>query len=81
MQIRLCFRNEGGFWNAYLAGMESMEGAKLVGCINMHSVESSKEIRDSFIDLMKVVLGEAIKNMTGEAPEWETVIRHSPTKQ
>jgi len=73
MRIRLALREEGNFWNAYMALTDTMDGAKLIGSIVIGAVNKDLEIKNDFMDLMKRVLALAIKETTGETPDtWHT---------
>jgi hypothetical protein len=73
MKIRLALREEGTFWNAYLALADTMEGAKVIGSISIGAVRKNPKVRADFMALMKLVLADAIENLTGKAPEdWHT---------
>ena len=72
MKIRIALREEGKFWNAYLALADTMEGAKLIGSISMGAVRNDKKVKDDFLKLMKRVMSNAIKDTTGTKPtDWE----------
>lgn len=72
MKIRLALREEGSFWNAYLALADTMEGAKLVGSIMMGAVRKHPEIKAAFQACMQQVLANAIEDVTGNAPDkWD----------
>ena len=71
LPVRLAFREEGNFWNCYLARASTMEGAKLVGSIAIGPVRANKEFKRIFMSLMEQVLAATIEDMTGLAPEWE----------
>jgi hypothetical protein len=74
MKIRLAFREEGNFWNAYLALSDTMEGAKLIGSISIGAVYKDKKVKDDFMKVMQRVLANAIKDTTGVKPRnWETI--------
>jgi len=73
MKIRLALREEGNFWNAYLALADTMEGAKLIGTIKIGAVAQDPKIKKDFMKLMQRVLANAIKDTTGMKPtDWET---------
>jgi hypothetical protein len=73
MKVRVAFREEGTFWNAYMALPDTMENARLIGSISMGAVRQSPEIKDAFMDVMKRVLALAIEGATGEVPDhWIT---------
>lgn len=78
-QIRLAFRQEGVMWNAYIARMESMDGAAIIGSISMDAISGDDAIKKQYIALMKTVLTKFInqrgQDVTGfieqAAPEHE----------
>ena len=71
MEIRIAFREEGKFWNAYLALPNTLQGAKLIGSIMIGAVAQSPEVKQAFMDVMKQVLANAAKDISGETiDEW-----------
>lgn len=73
MNLRLAFREEGNMWNAYLAKMDTMVGAKLIGSIAMGAVIKDPEVKEVFMGLMKKVMANGIEELTGAAPTaWDT---------
>lgn len=50
---RLAFRKENGYWNAYLAPVDTMEGATLLGSIAMALIVDNLELELQFVDLMQ----------------------------
>jgi hypothetical protein len=72
MKLRLALREEGSFWNAYIARADTMEGAKLIGSILMGPVRRNPDVKADFMALMKTVLADGIKEFTGEEPtKWD----------
>ncbi len=72
MKIRLALREEGSFWNAYLAQSDSMDGAKLIGSIMIGAAKKNPEVKAAFQALMQQVLADAVEQVTGEPPEkWD----------
>ena len=72
MKVRLALREEGSFWNAYLALPNTMDGAKLIGSIMIGAARKNPEIKEGFRLLMQQVLADAIENVTGEQPDtWD----------
>ena len=69
MTIRLAFREEGEFWNCYLALPDSMKGAKLLGTIMMGAVRRHPEVKQAFMEAMKLALANAAEDVTGERPD------------
>lgn len=73
MKLRIAFRREGGFWNAYAALDEGMRGSFLIGSIGFAAAANHPEIKQAFMDLMKMTLSAALKDTTGKAAgEWTT---------
>jgi len=71
-QVRLALREEGYFWNAYLALPNTMADARLIGSIMMGAVRKNPEIKAGFQALMQQVLADAIQEITGYQPEsWD----------
>lgn len=71
MQIRLALREEGAFWNAYLALPHTMDDAKLIGSIAIGAVRKNPEVKSAFMAVMQQVLADGIEEITGEQPtEW-----------
>jgi cytochrome c oxidase assembly factor CtaG len=75
MQIRLALREEGEFWNAYLALPDTMVNAKLIGSIMMGPVRKNPEIKNAFMAVMQQILADAVNDVTGEVVENWTVER------
>jgi hypothetical protein len=72
LKIRLALREEGNFWNAYLALSDTMDGAKLIGSIVIESVRANPEVKARFQAVMQQVIASAVESMTGKEPErWE----------
>ena len=72
MKVRLALRQEGAFWNAYIALADSMDGAKLIGSVAIGAVAQDPKVKRDFVKVMQRVLANAIKKTTGERPkEWE----------
>ncbi len=72
-QMRLAFRQEGKWWVAYMARLETMAGATPLGRIRMTLAGGSEITKQAFMDCMKVAFSELVKGTFGKAPtEWET---------
>ncbi len=67
--MRLAFRQEGEFWNAYIAKHNTMDDAIFIGSIILATCKKDPAIKDAFVELMKVVFSNALEEITGEAPE------------
>lgn len=68
MQMRLAFRQEGNFWNAYVASVGTMDKAFLLGSIMMGAVANNPTRKAAFMDLMKDAFADAAQALTGERP-------------
>ena len=58
MSGRLAFRIEGAQWNAYATPVGTMKGAIFLGSVPVASIKRSPEIKNRFIELMKLVVEE-----------------------
>lgn len=67
---RLALRQEGDLWNAYYAMPNTMEGAIFLGSIRIAAVMRDDARKQAFIDLMREVVGDTIKDTTGVQPQW-----------
>jgi hypothetical protein len=75
--LRLAMREEGSFWNAYIAETSTMRGALLIGCIPMADVRNNIAIKTRFMGLMQDVMTESINEATGaEVSDYE--VRPAP---
>ena len=66
IRVRLAFRQEGAFWNAYMANLGTLKDAKLIGSILLGAAKKDPRVEKGFKDLMKLTLGNAILEVTGE---------------
>jgi hypothetical protein len=60
---RLALRDEGKFWNAYVAEVGTMDGARLIGSLLM-DIARIPAHKEAFISLMKAAL-TSILEMSG----------------
>jgi hypothetical protein len=65
LPVRLAFREEGNFWNAYLALSDTMERATLIGSVRIGPMMADPDLKRQFIDLMKSVMQHAIEEAIG----------------
>lgn len=77
--FRLAMRVEGDWWNAYMAGTETMDGATLLASVRMTLVATPAE-RDAYLETIRAVFMKAAGDVLGvelgagevrEAPEHE----------
>lgn len=67
--LRLAFRIEdGGFWRVYVAPMDTMQGAVLIGSIAIGAAQYP-EVKEKFADAMSTFFQYALKDMGFEAEQ------------
>lgn len=66
---RLALREEGHLWVAYYALTESMDGALMLGSIQLRFVDDPIR-RQAFMALMMEAVGDIIEEKTGVRPQW-----------
>lgn len=66
--FRIAFREEGESVNAYLAPIETMEGARLVGSIHRSLCMLDRALFDSFVELMQTGATALTKDVLGCEP-------------
>ena len=67
---RLAMRREGNTWNAYYADGGSMDGAVFLGSVCIAGVQT-EERRRAFMDMMRGIIDEIIKDAIGAEPSWK----------
>lgn len=67
---RLALRREGEYWNAYYALNDSMEGAVLLGSINLRIVGPYTDIEQRFIELMQQIITKLFEEKFGVRATW-----------
>jgi hypothetical protein len=74
---RLALRHEGNFWNAYYAMPDTMEGAILLGSIQLRFVmdEARKQL---FMALMQEAVTDLIQDTLGQPPTWNSPVTAPP---
>lgn len=65
--IRVAFRVEGEWWRAYMARIDTMEGAMELGAIRL-TIAGVPAVKAAFMQLMKLAMGAAIE-ATGQRVE------------
>lgn len=78
--FRLALRVEGMYWNAYIAGIDSMKDSILIGSILMSAVQDPDR-KARFIGLMEETISVAIKDILGVDPIWNTPPRPAPESE
>jgi hypothetical protein len=69
MTVRLAFREEGYFWNCYLAKVDTLESGKLVGSIAIGPVKANPAVKRAFMEAMKMALSDMVEATTGNPPD------------
>lgn len=67
---RLAMRQEGGNWNAYYALPNTMKESIFLGSIRMGVIVGNLERKDAFMDMMRDIVSDIIKEQTGMQPSW-----------
>ncbi len=68
---RLAFRDEGAMWNAYwVESQTSMDGAVLLGSVQMAPVKASPWAKEAFMVAMRAAFDAVVEGALGERPEW-----------
>jgi hypothetical protein len=75
---RLALRHEGENWNAYYALTDTMDGAVFLGSIRMGAVISNTRRRQHFMNLMRDVVSDILKDATGQQPTWPNAPQPAP---
>ena len=78
---RLALREEGLMWNAYYALPDTMKDAVYLGSIAMVAVRDNKDHKQRFMDLMKSVVSDIIREKIGVAPEWPHPPQSAPESE
>lgn len=71
---RIALRVEGDFWNAYYAPPDTMAGAILLGSISIGIVQRSETTKRAFMDLMRAVVADMIRDTLHTEPAWSDPI-------
>ena len=69
--LRIAFRQEGKWWNAYLARPQTMDRAICMGSILIRLAED-EAVREAFKAMMRAALEVAIRELGHKNPKWET---------
>lgn len=73
--LRLAMRHEGSMWNAYAALMGTMDGAILLGSIQMACVQT-EDRRLAFMAIMQDALAQIITEATGaQVQHWNDPVK------
>ena len=75
--MRLAFREEGYWWNAYVAEIGTMEGAVLLGSIAMAAVREPS-VKEQFMETMKVAFGAVVGDLIGGQVTWPNPPQAAP---
>jgi hypothetical protein len=61
--FRIALRDEGTFWNAYLAPIDSMDNALHIGSLRMSIARNNVKAKQAFIELMQSVMTDAAQDL------------------
>lgn len=75
---RIAFRVEGHMWNAYVAKLDTMEGAHLIGSIAMRVVEDRPERKKQFMDMMQEVFSDISEELLGARATYPDGVQRAP---
>jgi len=67
---RLALRVEGGNWVAYYALTDTMKDAVFLGSIRMGAIDTNPDRQQSFMKMMRDIVGDIIEEKTGVRPTW-----------
>lgn len=70
LSMRLAFRTEGEFVNAYFAPADTMDGAIQLGSMQKRILDASPEAWAEWRALMTKAMSVLIQSMTGVKPTW-----------
>ena len=76
---RLAMRQEGEYWKAYYAMPGSMKRKIFLGSIRMTAIVQNENRKQAFMDMMRSIVSDIIKDMMGARPTWrgpETAPEH-----
>jgi hypothetical protein len=68
LPVRLALREEGEWWNAYLAQVGTMENAKLIASTMIGPIQSNPVLKRQFLDFVTAVMKFAIEQSIGSTP-------------
>jgi hypothetical protein len=80
LPIRLALRQEGDWWNAYIAQQDTMTDAHLIGSILIGPVRGDRKLKQRFMDLMTDVMAMAVEEITGRKPD-HTEVQEAPESE
>lgn len=63
-------RLEGDFWNAYIAALDTMVGAILIGSIAAGAIKRDDELKERFLLLMQDTIAFAAGDIVGLPVTW-----------
>ena len=67
---RLALRTEGGYWKAYYALHDTLDGAVPLGSIATAAVAGNGHRKVAFLQLMQATVADIIEEATGRRPVW-----------
>lgn len=69
---RIALRDEGDWWVAYHARLDTMDGATEIGRIRMNLVKQDHMLKERFIAFIREAFNVACREALGLTPEYPT---------
>lgn len=76
--LRIAFRVEGHMWNCYVAKLDTMGGAHLMGSIAMKLIEGRPDRKQHFMDLMQEVFADMSEELWGARATYPDGVERAP---
>ena len=77
---RLAMRREGHMWNAYVAALDTMDDAVVIGSIAVAAVADNPKRKAAFQRMMTEFVSEMVRAETGQRPAFRVSNPHIETK-
>lgn len=68
--MRLALREEGKFWNAYLAKDDGMKDSLLIASVLMKPIKENPQLKEDFMKLARAIISDAIEGALGVGATW-----------
>jgi hypothetical protein len=76
LPLRLAFRIEGEWWNAYMTDTDTMKRAVHLGAIRKTLAEAHPKLKNDFMDLMKRSFELVLRTLaSAQVTGWETPVK------
>ncbi len=71
LKNRVALREEGEYWNAYLAQINTMEDSLLVASIRLDIVYNDPIAKNAFMELAKHIMKNTLESIGAEVTRWD----------